>query len=64
MQRHIKPLWRAFEWYRLAKDESSPERRAWLIFGANLLITEVEQDLLDPAFGVVIDHIPSTWRRR
>ena len=29
-----------------------------MILGANLLITEVEQDLLDPAFGVVIDHIP------
>ena len=28
VQRHVTPLWRAFEWYRLAKDESSPERRA------------------------------------
>jgi hypothetical protein len=52
----------------LAKEEASPENRAWLIFGANLLITEVEQDLLDPAFGVVIDHVPDhiasslSWR--
>lgn len=81
-QRHIQPLWRAFDWYRLAKEEAeryetlqdewgkaeSKVKRAWLIFGANLLMTEVEQDLLDPAFGVVIDHIPEhisssvSWR--
>jgi hypothetical protein len=66
--RHFEPLWKAFKWYLLAREAESPERRAWLIFGANLLITEVEQDLLDPAFRVVIDHIPDhiasslSWR--
>jgi hypothetical protein len=55
--RHLTPLLRAFELYRCARD-ANDGTRAKLIFGANALVTAVEQDLLNPALSLVVDLVP------
>jgi hypothetical protein len=57
-QRHFQPLWRAFQLYELAPEAKTSAARAQLIFGANLLITAVEQDLVNEPVRVVVEHIP------
>lgn len=57
-ERHYPPLKRAFELYDLARRAKRPRDRARLILGANLLLTAVEQDLVDPALSFVVDLVP------
>ncbi len=72
--RHIKPLLRAFEFYSLASQvgasglPNAEQARAQLVLGGNVLITAVEQDLVDPALRIVVDLVPQalagavSWR--
>jgi hypothetical protein len=55
--RHFDKIWRAFQLYELARD-ATPADRARLVFGGNLLLTAVEQDLVDAPVRVVVNHIP------
>ena len=57
-RRHFQPLWRAFQLYELAREAKTSAARAQLIFGGNLLITAVEQDLVNEAVRVVVEHVP------
>jgi hypothetical protein len=57
-ERHFQPLWRAFQLYELAREAKTTAAKAQLIFGANLLITAVEQDLVNEPVRVVVEHIP------
>ncbi len=56
--RHMAPMWRAFELYELARITDDRAARARLVLGANLLLTAVDQDLVNPALKVVVDNIP------
>ena len=49
-RRHFQPLWKAFQLYELAREAKTSAARAQLIFGGNLLITAVEQDLVNEAY--------------
>jgi hypothetical protein len=55
--RHFDKIWRAFQLYELAR-QATPGDRARLVFGGNLLLTAVEQDLVDQPVRVVVNHIP------
>ena len=63
-QRHVEPMRRAFALYRLASqlghDEEAERQRSQLVLGANLLLTAVEQDLVDPALSIVVDLVPNS----
>jgi hypothetical protein len=56
--RHIMPMQTAFRYYDTAQSEIDPGKHAWLMFGANVLLTTVEQDLANNAIEVVLDHYP------
>src|SRR4051812_35963995 len=56
--RHIKPIKRAFHYYESARAAPDPVTQAWLILGANVLLTAAEQDLADRTIEVVLDHVP------
>jgi hypothetical protein len=57
--RHFAPVLRAFELYgRACAPELDPVARARLVLGGNLLLTAVEQDLVDPALSFVVDLVP------
>jgi hypothetical protein len=73
-ERHIHPVAMAFEYYRRARlitldlkqrKASDPVRgrletvRARLIYFGDLIITSVEQDLVDPGVNRVLDEVPS-----
>ena len=66
--RHLEPVWEALRRYAAAR-EADPRSRAQLVLDGNLLLTEVEQDLVDPALSWVVDLIPRKlgssldWRR-
>ena len=59
---------RAFALYQLASqlghDAEAERQRSQLVLGANLLLTAVEQDLVDPALSIVVDLVPNARRRR
>jgi hypothetical protein len=55
--RHHTPLERAFELFDCAR-RASGGTRTRLIFGANVQLTAVEQDLLDPALRFVVGLVP------
>jgi hypothetical protein len=55
--RHFRPIARSFELYALAS-KAPDQARARLVLGANLLLTAVEQDLVDPALSFVVDLVP------
>lgn len=71
-QRHERPLAQAFQWYALARrlghSAEEEEHRAKLVFGANVLMTAVEQDIVDREISVVVDLVPNmladsvSWR--
>jgi hypothetical protein len=56
--RHVEPMKKAFEYYELASGTTSTAEQAWLMLGANVLLTAAEQDLVDVAIEVVLDHLP------
>jgi hypothetical protein len=60
-QRHSVPIGLAFERYFLARQaflEGRSGESARLVLGANLLLTAVEQDLVDRALSFVVDLVP------
>ncbi len=63
-QRHVEPMRRAFALYQLASqlghDAEAERQRSQLVLGANLLLTAVEQDLVDPALSIVVDLVPNS----
>jgi len=56
--RHLAPIARAFQLFEKARGSTDGRAKARLILGANLLLTEVEQDLADPALSIVVDLVP------
>jgi hypothetical protein len=58
LQRHAAPIADAFQLYSRARDASSPQTRARFVLGANVMLTEVEQDMADGAVSVVLDLVP------
>jgi hypothetical protein len=56
--RYLSPLNDALRYYAEACQASDDETKARLILGANLRITQVEQDFADKAVGVVVDLVP------
>lgn len=56
--RHLAPIGRAFQLFERARAVADARSKARLILGANLLLTEVEQDLADPALSIVVDLVP------
>lgn len=56
--RHLEPIWRALELYELAQANDNPAVKARLVLGGNLLLTAVDQDLVNPALQVVVDNVP------
>jgi hypothetical protein len=57
-RRHIQPLVTALRLYLHARRTTDPVARARCVLGGNLLLTAIEQDLVDPAVEAVVDHIP------
>ena len=53
-----RPSRRAFQLFEKARGVADGRAKARLILGANLLLTEVEQDLADPALSIVVDLVP------
>lgn len=59
-ERHIEAITEAFRFYMHARTTDDPLVRARCILGGNILLTAVEQDLINSAVGTVINHIPET----
>jgi hypothetical protein len=57
-QRHLKPLAEALRYYIHARKTRDDTTRARCVLGANVLLTAIEQDLVNEAVGAVVDHIP------
>jgi hypothetical protein len=55
--RHMAGLARAFDFFDCARRADGATRDR-LVFGANVLVTAVEQDLLDPALSFVVGLVP------
>lgn len=58
--RHLRVIADAFRFYIHARRADCPAQRARCVLGGNVLLTAVEQDLVDPAIEVVVNHIPRT----
>jgi len=58
-RRHLGAVERAFQLFAHAARADDRVSRARLILGANILLTAVEQDLVDPAISIVVNLVPS-----
>jgi hypothetical protein len=56
--RFIRPMIESLRYYSCARRATDPVARAQLILGANLRITQVEQDFADAAVSIVVNHVP------
>jgi hypothetical protein len=56
--RHVRPLAEALRFYLHARRTTDPVARTRCVLGGNLLLTAIEQDLVDQAVEAVVDHIP------
>ena len=64
VHRHVAVVDDAFRWLRLAAGgDADDEDRARLILGSTVLLTVVEQDLVNPALGIVVDLVPTRIAR-
>lgn len=59
-ERHLRVIADAFRFYIHAQRTADPTVRARCVLGGNVLLTAVEQDLVDPAVEAVVNHIPQT----
>lgn len=59
-ERHLGVIADAFQFYIHARQTDCPTLRARCMLGGNVLLTAVEQDLVDPAVEAVVNHIPRT----
>ena len=59
-KRHLRVVSEAFRLYLYARQTPHPTKRAQYILGANVLLTSIEQDLVNPAIEAVVNHIPQT----
>jgi hypothetical protein len=57
-ERHLRPLAEALQFYIHARNTEDDTTRARCVLGANVLLTAIEQDLVNEAVGAVVDHIP------
>jgi hypothetical protein len=58
--RHLEAITEAFRFYIHARRTEDPRVSARCMLGGNVLLTAVEQDLVDSAVKLVVDHIPQT----
>ena len=58
IDRHVQPVFEALRLYLHARLTTDPVARARCVLGGNLLLTAIEQDLVDLAVEAVVDHIP------
>jgi hypothetical protein len=56
-KRHQDAIDRAMRMYEVAEHATGRDK-AQLVFGANVLLTEVEQDIVDPALTKIVDLVP------
>jgi len=57
-RRHLRVIEQAFRFYVHASRADDPVVKARCVLGGNLLLTAVEQDLVDAAVEAVVNHIP------